>query len=285
MPSMDHKSNTSLHTKWRNGSLDFSKPLIMGIVNITPDSFYDGGKHNGITSSVQHALNLISEGADIIDIGGQSTRPQSELLSAQEELDRIATTVEAVRNYDANIAISVDTFYASVAKHVIALGANIINDVSAGNMDADMITTVGSNKAAYIAMHMQGTPQTMQLDPQYKNIVDEVLDFFENKIAECTAAGIEELAIDPGFGFGKTRLHNYALLNSLDQFQRLNVPVLAGLSRKSMLYKPLNLTANEALNASTVANTIALINGANILRVHDVAAAVEAVKIFSLTVH
>jgi dihydropteroate synthase len=283
MLSMEHKSNTSLHTKWRNGSLDFSKPLIMGIVNVTPDSFYDGGKHQSTTSSVQHALHLMAEGADIIDIGGQSTRPNSDLISPQEELDRIATTIQAVRNYDANIAISVDTFYASVAKHAIELGANIINDVSAGNMDADMITTVAKSKSAYIAMHMQGTPQTMQLNPQYKNVVQEVLVFFENKIAECKAAGIEELAIDPGFGFGKTREHNYSLLSSLQHFQSLGVPVLAGLSRKSMLYKPLNLTAEDALNATTAANAIALMKGANILRVHDVAAAVQAVKIFTLT--
>jgi dihydropteroate synthase len=281
---MEHKSNTSLHTKWRNGSLDFTKPLIMGIVNVTPDSFYDGGHHNGLTSSVQHALKLIAEGADIIDIGGQSTRPNSELINAQEELDRIATTIQAVRNYDADIAISVDTFYASVAKHAIELGANIVNDVSAGNMDTEMITTVAKNKAAYIAMHMQGTPQTMQINPTYKNVADDVLNFFEHQIAECKAAGIEELAIDPGFGFGKTLEHNYALLNSLYQFQSLGVPILAGLSRKSMLYKPLNLTADDALNATTTANTIALMKGANILRVHDVAAAVQAVKIFMLTI-
>jgi dihydropteroate synthase len=279
---MSSKSNTSLNTKWCNGSLDFAKPLVMGIVNVTPDSFYDGGKHSTASKSIAQALKFIEQGADIIDIGGQSTRPNSTLLTPQEELDRIAETIERLRAYNNQIAISVDTFYSYVAQHAIALGANIINDVSAGNMDEHMLQTVANTNAAYIAMHMQGTPQTMQQNPSYTNVVADVLSFFEQKLSSVKALGINEIAIDPGFGFGKTTAHNYELLQNLNKLTSLGVPILAGLSRKSMLYKPLGLNANEALNATTAANTIALMNGAHILRVHDVVEAKQAIEIYML---
>jgi dihydropteroate synthase len=279
---MSDKSNTSLNTKWCNGSLDFTKPLVMGIVNVTPDSFYDGGKHSTASKSIAQALKFIEQGADIIDIGGQSTRPNSTLLTPQEELDRIAETIERLRAYNNQIAISVDTFYSYVAQHAIALGANIINDVSAGNMDEHMLQTVANTNAAYIAMHMQGTPQTMQQNPSYTNVVADVLSFFEQKLSSVKALGINEIAIDPGFGFGKTTAHNYELLQNLNKLTSLGVPILAGLSRKSMLYKPLGLNANEALNATTAANTIALMNGAHILRVHDVVEAKQAIEIYML---
>jgi dihydropteroate synthase len=279
---MSSKSNTSLNTKWCNGSLDFTKPLVMGIINVTPDSFYDGGKHSTASKSIAQALKFIDQGADIIDIGGQSTRPNSTLLTPQEELDRIAETIERLRAYNNQIAISVDTFYSYVAQHAIALGANIINDVSAGNMDEHMLQTVANTNAAYIAMHMQGTPQTMQQNPSYTNVVADVLSFFEQKLSSVKALGINEIAIDPGFGFGKTTAHNYELLQNLNKLTSLGVPILAGLSRKSMLYKPLGLNANEALNATTAANTIALMNGAHILRVHDVVEAKQAIEIYML---
>jgi dihydropteroate synthase len=275
-----HKNNTSFQIAYNHGVLNFSTPLVMGIVNVTPDSFYDGNMHNGITKAIEHTITLINQGADIIDIGGQSTRPNAILISAEEELDRIATVVQAVRNYAPHICISVDTFYSEVAKHIIPMGADIINDVNAGNMDVAMLTTISQLQVPYMMMHMQGTPATMQINPQYNNVVNDVVEYLKNKIAICKTLNINNVIIDPGFGFGKTIQHNYQLLNNLHALQNLDCPILVGVSRKSMIYKPLQIDAQQALNGTTALHMAALLNGANILRVHDVVEAKQVVELY-----
>ena len=256
------------------------KPLVMGIINATPDSFYEGHLNKGLNGIIALADKMINDGADILDIGGQSTRPGSERIDADEELKRILPVIEAIHKKHPSIIISIDTYYSKVAKASIEAGSSIINDISAGNMDSNMIKTVASLNVPYICMHMKGTPDTMQKDPTYNNVVNDVLDFFINKIDECKKAGINDLIIDPGFGFGKTIRHNFQLLKNLGTFSILQKPILAGLSRKSTIYKTLGVTADEALNGTTTLNTIALMNGASILRVHDVKEAKEAIQLF-----
>lgn len=256
------------------------KPLVMGIINVTPDSFYSGSRHEDIGAVLQQAEQMLKDGADILDIGGQSTRPGSEKLSAEEELKRVITPVEAVSKNFPEAFISIDTYYSKVAAAAVKAGASIVNDISAGSMDAAMIETVASLKVPYVLMHMLGTPQTMQQHPQYENVTREVLDFMSNKMSELHKAGITDVIIDPGFGFGKTIAHNFELLNNLSVFKMLNSPILLGVSRKSTVYKTLDITAEESLNGTTVLNTIGLMNGASILRVHDVKEAAEAVKLF-----
>ncbi|HMG83200.1 MAG TPA: dihydropteroate synthase [Ferruginibacter sp.] len=260
--------------------LIIDKPLVMGIINATPDSFYDGGQHNSLDNSISLAEKMVTDGADILDIGGQSTRPNSERITADEELKRVLPVIEAIHHHFPQIIISTDTYHSEVAKKAVAAGASIVNDISAGEMDKAMIPTVALLKVPYICMHMQGTPDTMQKDPSYTDVVKEVLDFFIQKIAACHNAGITDLIIDPGFGFGKTAQHNFKLLKELEIFSMLRKPILAGLSRKATIYKTLGVTANEALNGTTVLNTMALMNGASILRVHDVKEAKEAIKLF-----
>jgi dihydropteroate synthase len=277
----DGKNNTSLEIACQHCTINFSTPHIMGIVNVTPDSFFDGGQFANSQQSIDHALNMIEQGATIIDVGGQSTKPNAAQISASEEIDRITNTIEGIRKQNKTICISVDTFYAKVAKEAIALGADMINDVSAGNMDAQMLPTIGQLQVPYMMMHMQGTPATMQAHPQYKNVVQDVATFFEHKIAECTAHQIKQIIIDPGFGFGKTIAHNYQLLQQLNTFATFNLPILVGLSRKSMIYKTLNTTAAAALNGTTALHMAALLQGANILRVHDVQAAKETITLFN----
>ncbi|UAY50918.1 dihydropteroate synthase [Ferruginibacter albus] len=259
--------------------LVIESPLVMGILNITPDSFYEGYLDKELPAIVSLAEEMISAGADILDIGGQSTRPGSVRISAEEELDRILPVIQAILKKMPSAIISVDTYYSRVAEAAIENGASIINDISAGNMDSKMIATVASLQIPYICMHMKGSPDTMQNGPRYENVVTEVLDFFIDKIAECKNAGINDVIIDPGFGFGKTIAHNFILLKYLHTFSMLEKPILAGISRKSTVYKTLGTTANEALNGTTVLNTIALLNGASIVRVHDVKEAKEAIKL------
>ena len=256
------------------------KPLVMGIINATPDSFYGGSRFSGPDRILVQAEKMITEGADIIDIGGQSTRPGSEQISADGELSRIVESIAAIHQKFPGTLISVDTYYSIVAKRCVESGASIVNDVSGGTMDKDMLTTVAALQVPYVAMHMKGTPKTMQQLASYENVTREVLDYFIAKKNECRMAGITDVIIDPGFGFAKTIGHNFQLLKDLSVFKMLDVPLLAGLSRKSSIYKTLDISSEEALNGTTVLNTIALMNGADILRVHDVKQAKEAVKLW-----
>ncbi len=260
----------------RGKIIKIDSPVIMGIINVTPDSFYKGYANLPLTNIVALAGDMINQGATILDLGAQSTRPGSERITAEEEIERLMPALQAIKMAFPEILISADTYHAAVADAAMKSGASIINDISAGEMDAGMIPTVAAWQAPYICMHMKGTPETMQQQALYEDVVKEVLDFFIQKIAICKAAGINDLIIDPGFGFGKTIAHNFSLLKNLSLFSILDVPVLAGLSRKSTVYKTLGCSPAEALNGTTVLNTIALMNGANIIRVHDVKEASEA---------
>jgi dihydropteroate synthase len=256
------------------------KPLVMGIINLTPDSFYPGSRKEGVDSVLQRAEQMLKDGATILDIGGQSTRPGSIKLNAEEELKRVIAPIEAINKNFPEAFISIDTYYAKVAASSVAAGACIVNDISAGSIDSAMIEIVSALKVPYILMHMQGTPQTMHDQPHYKNVATEVLDFLIKKIKELREAGITDIIVDPGFGFGKTISHNFELLRNLSVFNMLNSPVLLGISRKSIIYKSLGVTVEESLNGTTVLNTIGLMKGASILRVHDVKEAMEVIKLF-----
>ncbi|MBA2561616.1 MAG: dihydropteroate synthase [Chitinophagaceae bacterium] len=264
----------------RGKLLMVDKPLVMGIINVTPDSFFAESRAQTNNTILLQAEKMISEGADIIDIGGQSTRPGSERISADDEVHRVLPAIEIIINKFPGTIISVDTYQSLVAKECINAGASIINDISAGNLDNSMLATVASLQVPYICMHMKHTPETMQNNPVYENVTREVLDFFIEKTHECKVAGINDVIIDPGFGFAKTITHNFQLLKNLSAFKMLDKPILAGLSRKSTIYKTLGIPVKEALNGSTVLHTLALQNGANILRVHDVKEAREAVVLF-----
>ena len=259
--------------------LTIDSPIVMGIINATPDSFYKGNIKDDILGL---AAQMLSNGATILDIGGQSTKPNSTLHSAKEEMNRVLPFIKKINTAFPNALISVDTFYSEVAKAAVDVGATIINDISAGNMDKEMLKTVAQLNTPYVCMHMQGTPATMQQNPSYENSTKEVLDFFVKKINECKSAGVKDVVIDLGFGFGKTIDHNYTLLKNLSIFSMLDSPILVGLSRKSIVYKPLHTSANEALNGTTALNMIALLNGASLLRVHDVKEAKEAIDLFNI---
>ena len=259
--------------------LVIDQPIVMGIINITPDSFYEGHIDKQITSVVDMASSMIEAGATILDIGGQTTKPRSERIDATTELDRVLPVIKAIIQQIPEVIVSIDTYYSSVAKAAVEAGATIVNDISSGNMDADMIKTVASLNVPYIITHMQGVPETMQQHPTYENVVKEVLDFFIAKIEECKQAGIKDTIVDVGFGFGKSRQHNFQLLKNLSVFEMLDKPILAGLSRKGMIYQTLGKTASEALNGTTALNMLALQNGASILRVHDVKEAMECIKL------
>ena len=261
--------------------LVIESPLVMGIINATPDSFYENSRVMGASNILEQAEKMLTEGADILDIGGQSTRPGSTQLNEEEELSRIIEPIKSLHHHFPETIISVDTYHSKVALEAVSAGASIVNDISGGNLDEKMHSTVGKLRLPYICMHMQGSPQTMQKEPHYENVTREVLDFFIKKIEDCKKAGIHDVIIDPGFGFGKTIKHNFELLKNFSVLKMLEKPLLAGISRKSTIYKTLGITANEALNGTTVLNTIALLNGANILRVHDVKEAKEAVKLIS----
>lgn len=260
--------------------LVINRPIVMGIINITPDSFYAGSRIMDEDAILKQAEKMLSEGASILDIGGQSTRPGSEQLTADEELLRVIPAIEKLVNAFPEAIISIDTFFAEVAKAAIHTGASIVNDISAGNMDDKMLETVAALQVPYIAMHMKGTPQTMQQQAHYENLTQEVIDYFMEKTEACRLAGINDIIIDPGFGFAKTISQNLYLLREMKLLQMLHKPILAGISRKSTIYKTLGITAEKALNGTTVLNTLALQNGANILRVHDVKEAVEAITLF-----
>lgn len=262
--------------------LTFEQPLVMGIINATPDSFYSSSRHTVISEILSTADKMLNDGAAIIDIGGQSTRPRSERISAEEELKRVIPPIEELVKRFPGIIISIDSFYSKVVLEAIPAGASIVNDVSAGTIDKDLIQAVASLRVPYVLMHMKGDPQTMQNNPTYDNVVLEVFDTINFQIAELHKAGINDIIIDPGFGFGKTIHHNFQLLNQLDYFRQMGKPILAGLSRKSTVYKSLGTTVEHALNGTTVLHTIALLKGANMLRVHDVKEAVEAVKLVRL---
>lgn len=261
--------------------IELNSPRVMGIMNLTPDSFYDGGRLKNDKEILLHAEKLINEGATFIDIGGYSSRPNAEHISEKEELQRVIPVINMVIDRFPDSLISIDTFRSKVAKYAIQSGACMINDISAGNMDEKMFKTVAELQVPYIIMHMKGTPQTMQKNPTYDNIIQEIIFYFSQKIGELRYLGVNDLIIDVGFGFGKTIQQNYILLKNLSLFKSLEVPILTGVSRKSMLYKMIDATAQEALNVTTVANTIALLNGANILRVHDVKETIEAIKIIN----
>jgi dihydropteroate synthase len=248
----------------------------MGILNINDDSFYSGSRFQSLDALVMKAEQMADEGADIIDVGGQSTRPGSERISAEEEIQRVIPVIELLSKKVNNVLFSIDTYYAAIAKEAVNAGASIVNDISSGDMDKNMIGTVASLGVPYICMHIKGVPETMHLNIHYENIITEVLDFFIKKINECTLAGIKDVIIDPGFGFGKTIQHNLILLKNLSVFKMTGKPIMAGLSRKSTIYKILHSVPEDSLNGSTVLNTIALQNGAAILRVHDVKEAREA---------
>ncbi|HSN61652.1 MAG TPA: dihydropteroate synthase [Ferruginibacter sp.] len=263
--------------------LSLENPVVMGILNVTPDSFYEGHFDKNLSGILHIAEKMIGAGAAIIDIGGQSTRPGSERINADEELKRVLPVIESIHKNFPDSLISIDTYHSKVASEAVHAGAHIVNDISAGTLDEQMITTVAALKnVPYICMHMKGTPENMQQQAVYEDLVKEVLDFFINKTEECRMAGINDVIIDPGFGFAKTIDHNFTLLKNLRVFEMLNRPILAGLSRKATVYKTLGITAAEALNGTTVLNTIALMNGANILRVHDVKEAREAVELLKV---
>jgi dihydropteroate synthase len=255
------------------------KPLVMGVVNVNNDSFYKGSRFQNLDAISNKVDRMIEEGADIIDIGGQSTRPGSERISADEELKRVMPVFEMLSKKHNKALLSIDTYDSAIAKEMVLAGASIVNDISAGEMDKKMLETVATLRVPFIAMHMKGVPETMHQSIQYENIVTDVLDFFINKISQCRDAGIADIIIDPGFGFGKTIAHNFQILKSLEIFKMLGKPVMTGISRKSTIYKTLDISADDALNGTTVMNTIALLNGANILRVHDVKEAREAVTL------
>lgn len=259
--------------------LDLNSPKVMGILNITPDSFYDGGMYKDEISILNQTEKMLADGATFIDVGAYSSRPGAAEVSEEEELKRIVPVIELLIKKFPDIIISVDTFRSKVAKETISLGAAIINDISGGNLDSKMYETIAKLKVPYILMHMAGTPKTMQNNPTYEDVTKDLIYFFSEKIDQLHRLNISDIIIDVGFGFGKTIEHNFELLRNMSLFQHLDKPILAGLSRKSMLYKTLDITAQEALNATTSANTIALLNGANILRVHDVKEAVEAITL------
>ena len=255
------------------------KPLVMGIINVTPDSFYAGSRQVTVDGVLRQAETMLDQGADILDIGGQSSRPGSSVVGEDEELKRVIEGIAALHDRFPEVFISVDTYYSKVAREAVSAGACIVNDISAGAIDSNMFATVSSLKVPYILMHMQGTPQTMQQSSQYENVTREVLDFLIAKIDLLKKEGIRDIIIDPGFGFGKTIAHNFELLRQLSVFKIIDHPLLLGISRKSTIYKTLGINADEALNGTTVLNTIGLMNGASILRVHDVKPAKEAVRL------
>lgn len=259
--------------------LSFQKPQIMGIINLTPDSFFDGGKHHGLPDIIDDAAGKIKQGASIIDLGAVSTKPGANDVSEAEEMQRLLEPLKALRKEFPEVLISVDTYRSTVAEACVLEGADIINDISGGVLDEKIFAVAAKYQVPYILMHMQGTPQTMQLAPRYGDVVQEVKAFFEKQISKLSTLGSDKIILDPGFGFGKNVEHNFQLLKSLPEFSALGFPVLAGLSRKSMINKVLRTKPESALNGTSVLNTIALLNGASILRVHDVKEARQCIDL------
>lgn len=267
--------------------IDITTPIVMGILNVTPDSFYDGGKYTQEKAILQQVEEMLSEGASIIDIGGYSSRPKATDISAEEEKKRVVESIKLVSKTFPKAYISVDTFRASVARESILEGACIINDISGGALDEEMFDTVAEMNVPYVLMHMRGTPQTMTQHTSYDHLLEDILNYFQLKVAQLRKLGVADIIIDPGFGFAKTPEQSYEVLARLASFQVLNLPILAGVSRKSMIYRKLGVgvSPQEALNGTTALNTMALMNGASILRVHDVKEAIETIKLYKLTYH
>jgi dihydropteroate synthase len=261
--------------------IDLASPKVMGIFNVTPNSFFDGGKYKNDSEILSRVEKMLINGATFIDIGAYSSKPSAEFVSEEEELQRIVPIVQLILKHFPETLISIDTFRSEVAKACIENGAAIINDISAGNLDDKMLETIAKYNVPYIMMHMRGTPQTMQTLTNYDNIVKEILFYFSERVAKARSLGINDLIVDPGFGFAKTLEQNYEVLQKMELFEMLELPLLAGFSRKSMIYKTLHSSADEALNGTTVLNTIALTKGAKILRVHDVKEAMECVTLFN----
>ena len=261
--------------------IDLSTPKIMSIVNTTPDSFYDGGQYNTIEKALQKVEVDISNNATFIDIGGYSSKPNAAHVTEEEELKRTIPVIEAILKSFPEAVISIDTFRGKVAKEAVDAGAALINDISAFELDKEMINTLKTYKVPYVLMHMLGTPQNMQNNPSYKNVVKDIIQFLSNKIKELKIVGIHDIIIDPGFGFGKTLSNNYELIANLNYFSALKHPLLVGISRKSMIYNLLNINSLESVNGTTALNMYSLLNGANILRVHDTKEAKECIRIFN----
>ena len=260
--------------------LNINTPLVMGVLNCTDDSFYEGSRSLELTNLQKRIDQMIAEGVDIIDVGGQSTKPGAIQIETATEIERVRGAIHYLQSNYPLQWVSIDTTRSEVAQFAVEQGADIVNDISAGNMDEKMISTVAALNVPYICMHMQGRPETMQIAPTYGDVTKDVIAFFKEKIEKSKEAGIKEIIIDPGFGFGKTLEHNYQLMNELEHFHELELPLLVGISRKSMIYKLLGTTPEEALNGTTMLNTVALLKGAHILRVHDVKAAKEVVKLY-----
>lgn len=260
-------------------SIDFSTPIVMGILNLTTDSFYDGGLYLKKDKIIRKIIKTEKLGAKIIDLGASSSRPGSIPVSEDEEIKKLLPTIKLIKKHSHKLLISIDTFRSNVARKCVEKGADIINDISAGNKDKEMFNTMIELDVPYIMMHMKGDSLTMQDNPRYKNIILELLEFFEKKIKTLEKKGFTKIIIDPGFGFGKTLEHNYEILNNLSKFKKFGYPVLIGASRKSMIYNLLNKTPQEVLNGTSIVNTISLLNGADILRVHDVEEALECIRI------
>jgi dihydropteroate synthase len=269
--------NKTLNIKGR--LIDLSTPLVMGIVNVTPDSFYDGGRYNSDKDLLEKVSQMVTDGASIIDVGGYSTRPGAPDISSGEENERVIPAIRAIRKEFPMLLISIDSFRSEVARAAIGEGADLINDVSGGSLDVEMFKTVAALHVPYILMHMKGNPQNMTKQTDYKDLVKEVIDHLQKKIYSLHELGVKDVIVDPGFGFAKTREQNFELLNQLHLLQILEKPILTGLSRKSMIWKTLSVTPEEALNGTTVLHTIAVAKGATILRVHDVKEAVEVVTL------
>jgi len=277
-----YMNSTSHQLKIDDGKrlINLEKPVVMGILNITPDSFYDGGKHNTEKQILKTVDQMISEGAAMIDVGAVSTRPEAPEITKDEELQRLIPVVQLLSKRFPEIVLSIDTFRSAVAIEAIAAGGHIINDISGGNLDSLMFNSIAQLRVPYILMHMQGTPATMQKNPMYEDVVNEVLAFFRTQINKLATKGVKDnIVIDPGFGFGKTVEHNFQILKSLKRITELGYPVLTGISRKSMINRILKTRPENALNGTTALNVIALLNGASILRVHDVKQAIEAIKL------
>jgi dihydropteroate synthase len=274
------KSKKTINCKGKLINLD--KPRVIGILNITTDSFFDGGKYNSMDNALFQTEKMLTDGATFIDIGAQSTRPGADMIGAESELKFAIRAIENILQRFPEAIISIDTFHSKVAHEAITAGAAIINDISAGDDDEQMFKTVIQHQVPYIMMHKKGNSKTMQQNPTYNNVLLEVIDYFVPKVEFLKQNGVADIIIDPGFGFGKNIAHNYTLLNKLDRFKIFELPILVGFSRKKMIQNIINEPAENALNGTTVANTIALMKGAKILRVHDVKEAVEAVKIFEM---
>lgn len=264
----------------RGSLLLLEKPAIMGVLNVTPDSFFDGGRYSDTSSVMRQAEKMVEEGASILDVGGISTRPGAEMPDTDTELGRVIPVLQALREAFPEVILSIDTFRARVVKEAVAAGAAIVNDISAGKLDAELYATVAALQVPYVLMHMQQTPATMQQNPRYTNVVLEVSDFFIRETAILRSLGVRDIILDPGFGFGKLPEHNFQLLQHLDSFAFLELPLLAGVSRKSMIYKTLDISPEAALNGTTALHMAALERGAHLLRVHDVKEARETIALF-----